>query len=151
MYVKSDWGWNEANKKEELFEHNAWFLIARGEDGTPVAFSHFRFDMDFDDDVLYVYEIQLEKELRRKGLGKLMLKMLELLMVKAEMVKIMLTCFKHNPAASNFFKNCLKYEIDETCPYNTIYEQFDYEILSRYNPKRKPVEDSENSPPNLQS
>ena len=34
-----------------------------------------RFDMDFDDDVLYVYEIQLEKELRRKGLGKEMVTM----------------------------------------------------------------------------
>ena len=31
-----------------------------------------------------------------------MLKMLELLMVKAEMVKIMLTCFKHNPVSNRF-------------------------------------------------
>ena len=34
-------------------------------------------------------------------------------------------------AAVKFFKECLRYDIDETCPYNTIYEQFDYEILSR--------------------
>jgi len=147
-YVKSDWGWNSNNKRTELFEDNAWHLIARSEDGAPVAFCHFRFDMDFDDDVLYVYEVQLEETVRRKGLGKMMLKMLELMMVKAEMVKIMLTCFKHNQAASSFFKDCLKYEVDETCPYNTIYEQFDYEILSRYNPKRKPAENSENVPSN---
>ena len=36
-----------------------------------------RFDMDFDDDVLYVYEIQLEKELRRKGLGKKMVTIIQ--------------------------------------------------------------------------
>lgn len=30
-----------------------------------------RFDMDFDDDVLYCYEIQLEPEVRRKGLGQI--------------------------------------------------------------------------------
>ena len=33
--------------------------------------SVFRFDMDFDDDVLYCYEIQLEPEVRRKGLGQI--------------------------------------------------------------------------------
>ncbi len=29
-----------------------------------------RFDMDYDDEVLYVYEIQVEKGFRRKGLGR---------------------------------------------------------------------------------
>jgi len=144
MYRQSDWGWNEKNKKQELYEDNAWYLIARTEEGTPVAFSHFRYDMEFDEDVLYCYEIQLEPTHRRKGLGKLMMKILELLMLKAEMVKIMLTVFKHNPDACQFFKKCLRYTVDETSPYNTIHEQFDYEILSRYNPKRKNEENCEN-------
>ncbi len=34
-------------------------------------------------------------------------------------------------AAVQFFKESLQYSIDETCPINTVYEQFDYEILSR--------------------
>merc|ERR1711915_99 len=72
-YFQSDWGWNEANKKAELYEDSAWFLIARKEDtGEPVAYSHFRYDMDHDDDVLYCYEIQTDKSMRRKGLGKFM-------------------------------------------------------------------------------
>ena len=33
-----------------------------------------RYDMDHDDDVLYCYEIQLEESVRRKGLGKFMMK-----------------------------------------------------------------------------
>jgi len=148
LYEESDWGWSEINKKKEMNEEAAWYLIACDNEGKPVAFSHFRFDMDFDDDVLYCYEIQLEPSFRRKGLGKLMMKMLELLMVKNEMVKMMLTVFKHNDDAVKFFKECLRFEIDETCPYNTVYEQFDYEILSRYNPKRKPVENDENQPNN---
>ena len=40
----------------------------------------------------------------------------------------MLTCFKHNPAAQKFFKGALKYEIDETCPGDDVYEQHDYEV-----------------------
>merc|ERR1711936_1234598 len=138
MYVKSEWGWNEANKKAELMEGAAWYLLAReAETNKPVAFSHFRFDMDHDDDVLYCYEIQLEESVRRKGLGKFMMKVLELMMMKADLLKIMLTVFKHNDVASKFFKEVLKYDIDETCPYDTVYEQFDYEILSRFNMKEK--------------
>ena len=81
------------------------YLVAReGENKTPVAFAHFRYDMDYDDEVLYVYEIQLEECARRKGLGKFMMTVLELLSHKADMRKIMLTCFKHNPLAHKFFK-----------------------------------------------
>ena len=102
--------------------------------------------MDHDDDVLYCYEIQLEESMRRKGLGKFMMKVLELMMMKCDLLKIMLTVFKHNDVASKFFKEVLKYEIDETCPYDTVYEQFDYEILSRFNMKeKKKREDKENA------
>ena len=41
---------------------------------------------------------------------------------KADLRKIMLTCFKHNPAAQKFFKTALKYEIDETCPIDDVYD-----------------------------
>jgi len=142
MYTKSEWGWNGDVKRKELNEDAAWFLIAKEkETEVPVAFSHFRFDMDHDDDVLYCYEIQLEECVRRKGLGKFMMKVLELMMIKNDLLKIMLTVFKHNDIASGFFKNVLKYEIDETCPYDTVYEQFDYEILSRFNAKEKKTRD----------
>lgn len=137
-----EWGWNGEVKRKELNEDAAWFLIAKEkETEVPVAFSHFRFDMDHDDDVLYCYEIQLEECVRRKGLGKFMMKVLELMMIKNDLLKIMLTVFKHNDIASGFFKNVLKYEIDETCPYDTVYEQFDYEILSRFNAKEKKIRD----------
>ena len=48
---------------------------------------------------------------------------------KADLRKIMLTCFKHNPAAQKFFKTALNYEIDETCPIDDVYEQHDYEVI----------------------
>merc|ERR1712223_689621 len=140
LYEESDWGWKESSKKEEMFDDRAWYLIARStsqEDaGKLLAFAHFRFDMDYDDEVLYVYEIQLEDCVKRKGLGKFMMQVLEIMAFKADMRKIMLTCFKHNPAAQKFFKTALKYEIDETCPTDDVYEQNDYEIVSKFN-KRK--------------
>ena len=60
-----------------------------------------------------------------------MMNTLEMLMIKSELLKIMLTVFKHNHSANKFFKETLKYEIDETCPIDTVHEKFDYEILSR--------------------
>ena len=42
-------------------------MIAKDEDEKCVAFVHFRFDIDQDLEVLFVYEVQLEKEVRRQG------------------------------------------------------------------------------------
>ena len=36
-----------------MTEDKALYLIARDNDGKPVAFTHFRFDMEFDEEVLY--------------------------------------------------------------------------------------------------
>jgi len=137
-YEASSWGWKEKNKRDELFEEAAWYMIVRDRDNdnAPVAFSHFRYDMDYDDEVLYVYEIQIDEKVRRKGLGKFMMVALEMLAIKADMRKIMLTVFKHNPEAVNFFKACLKFDIDETCMMDDINAQFDYEILSKFNKQK---------------
>ena len=43
MYVKSEWGWSGENKRKELMEEAAWYLIAREvATNKPVAFSHYR-------------------------------------------------------------------------------------------------------------
>jgi len=144
FYEKSNWGWNEKNKKEEMLDDSAWYLLAKDEEGKICGFSHFRYDMDYDDEVLYVYEIQIEEEFQKKGLGKFMMQVLEMLAFKADMRKIMLTVLKHNEIAAKFFKSHMKFEFDETNPtedlqWNEKYtdvEQLDYEILSKFN-KRK--------------
>merc|ERR1711974_514505 len=129
-------------------------LITRdmNNEGKLLGFSHFRYDMDYDDEVLYVYEIQIDGEFQRKGLGKFMMQVLEMLAFKADMRKIMLTVLKHNDSAVKFFKSLLKFEIDETNPadavqwnenYNDI-EQIDYEILSKFNKRKLMREATEN-------
>merc|ERR1712222_266020 len=118
--MEAEFGWKEKDKREELWSDHAWYLIARTEEGKAVAFSHFRYDMDYDDEVVYCYEIQVEKGYRRKGLGKFMMKVLE------------------------FFKKALKFELDETSFVDTVNEQFEYEILCRFNQiKRKKMEEEE--------
>ena len=97
-------------------------------------------------------QIQIDEEFQRKGLGKFMMQVLEMLAFKADMRKIMLTVLKHNDSAVKFFKALLKFEIDETNPaedvqwnekYNDI-EQIDYEILSKFNKRKLMREATEN-------
>ncbi|KAK7104742.1 N-alpha-acetyltransferase 40-like [Littorina saxatilis] len=137
LYEQSDWGWSDRDKREEMTDSRAWYLLARTPEGKPVAFSHFRFDMEEGDEVLYCYEIQLEKEVRRKGLGKFMMQILELMAHRYGMIKVILTAFKHNPDAQKFFREKLKYEVDEISPEASMYEEdFTYVILSKPIPQK---------------
>ena len=144
-YEKSKLGWNEKNIAEELFDDPAWYLVARVNDDSaePVAFAHFRYQMYHDDEVLYVYQIRVEKSARQKGLGKFMMMVLELLSHKADMRKITLSCFKHNTAALEFLKDAMKYERDKTVYEDDVRGQADYEILSRLNKKKMAREEAE--------
>uniref|UniRef100_A0A0A9ZD19 N-alpha-acetyltransferase 40 n=1 Tax=Lygus hesperus TaxID=30085 RepID=A0A0A9ZD19_LYGHE len=133
VYNQCEWGWNGEKKREEMTEDAAWYLVAFTTEGNqPVAFSHFRFDIDFGYEVLYVYELQIEPEHQRKGLGKFMAQVLELIAFKNNMRKVVLTVLKHNKAAIDFYSS-LKYVIDETCPEDNFEEQFCYLILSKPN------------------
>jgi len=135
IYEKSKMGWNDEEKMNELLDDDAWYLIATdNETDFPRAFAHFGYDMENGDDVLFVYEIQLEECVRRKGLGKFIMKMLELMMIKTNLLRILLIVFKHNEIGNKFFKEALKYEIN---PASALDEDkvdtFDYEVLSRKN------------------
>lgn len=140
IYAQSEHGWDEEGKLNELMDNAAWYLIAKDADtDVPVAYSHFRYDIEDGDDVLFCYEIQLEESVRRKGLGKFMMKVLELIMMKSNLLKIILLVFKHNQVGCKFFKDALKYEIDRTSPSDSD----DYEILSRYNLMEKKKRDAD--------
>lgn len=52
-YEQSEWGWKEREKREEMNDERAWYLLARDSDSAPVAFSHFRFDVECGEEVLY--------------------------------------------------------------------------------------------------
>jgi hypothetical protein len=51
-YNRSKSGWNENEKREEMFEEKAYYMIAYDQ-SKPVGFCHFRFDMDYGSEVVY--------------------------------------------------------------------------------------------------
>ncbi|ESO93537.1 hypothetical protein LOTGIDRAFT_56489, partial [Lottia gigantea] len=132
LYEDSEWGWKDKDKREEMVDDNAWYLIVRDEGYKPVGFVHFRFDMEYDEEVLYCYEIQLEKNYRNKGLGKFLMQILQLIANKTEMLKVMLTAFKHNKDGFDFFTKIMSFQVDETSPEASLYEEsYTYVILSK--------------------
>nr|XP_039251860.1 N-alpha-acetyltransferase 40-like isoform X3 [Styela clava] len=82
LYEESGWGWKDRDKLQEMKDDNARYLIVKNEDETPVAFIHFRFDLDYGQPVVYCYEIQLESEVRNKGLGFFLMQILQLFAIK---------------------------------------------------------------------
>lgn len=132
-YENSQWGWCDNRKREELTDDASWFLIAESIDGTPIGFSHFRFDIDENMEVLYVYELQLEFTVLRRGLGKFMMQILELIAWKNNMRKVILTVLKNN-SFSTFFK-AINYQLDESSPIDDEDEIYTYQILSKINRK----------------
>ncbi|XP_013139242.1 PREDICTED: N-alpha-acetyltransferase 40 [Papilio polytes] len=127
LYETCAWGWNPDRKVEEMTDDSAWYLVAKQKDKL-LAFSHFRFDMDFGEPVLYCYEVQVEADGRRRGLGQRVLSVLEKLAHATRMRCVRLTALTHNPSASAFFRAC-GYSLDDTSP--SIEEATHYEILSK--------------------
>eukprot|EP00605_Chrysophyceae_sp_TOSAG23-4_P002771 GSChrysophyteH1.ASY1.ANO1.3055.1 assembled CDS len=91
-YDASGYGWDDEDKMRELSEGGARFLVARWSDnadsldqGELCAIAHFRFSVQGDfldkmegDSCLIVWDIHVEHEHQRKGLGKHLLTILEL-------------------------------------------------------------------------
>lgn len=54
-YETSDWGWKDRDKRDEMTEDKAIYLLVRDAADKLVAFVHFRFDLECDDEVVYWY------------------------------------------------------------------------------------------------
>ncbi|KAM3244035.1 hypothetical protein ACQJBY_055754 [Aegilops geniculata] len=83
--------------------------------GRLLGFVHYRFVVEEDVPVLYVYELQLESSVQGKGLGKFLMQLIELIAFKSQMEAVMLTVQKSNTDAMAFYNN-LGYVISSTSP-----------------------------------
>lgn len=124
------WGWSDSNKRRELFDEAARYLVAYTQDGEPMGFAHFRFTYESESEVLYLYELQVAEKYRNKGLGKHLMQTLEIIGFKLSMKWLLLTVFKRNAAALRFYLDRLKYDVHETSPSMSC-EDAPHEILGK--------------------
>lgn len=140
MYEQT-WGWNSLEKRRELNHQNAKFVFAVekkkkkrcDDDGStksdeemedeevPVAFAHFRFEVD-DDDVasVYIYELQVERTKKRLGLGRLLMRACEKIAVELGLKHMALTVLKKNEGARAFYEK-IGYEETDHAPVDAHY------------------------------
>lgn len=135
MYEET-WGWNDKSKRREINDERMWFLLAKDENDKAVAFSSFRFDIDYSEPVVYCYEIQLEKSVQRNGLGKFMMQVLQLFAIKFRMHKVVVTVLECNDTSMAFFTEKLKYVCDPSTPVDECYS-----ILCKTVPRKKAEEE----------
>lgn len=147
QYKKSSWGLDMEEKKAELTHSKARFLVLLDDSNADeksskenellaqdlAGFCHYRFEYDDEESpaeaVLYVYELQIRDKYRCQGLGRRIMLILERMAKDYDISKVMLTVFKQNEQALNFYKK-MHYAIDETSP-SKFGEMVDYEILSK--------------------
>jgi ribosomal protein S18 acetylase RimI-like enzyme len=133
LYDASDderWHWSDARKRGELLAGETRYLVARL-GGAPAAFLAFRLLLEGDAEVLYVYELQAEAAARRRGLGKRLMQLAELIARRHALQAVMLTVLKHNTAAVDFYTRKLGYAVDASSPSRCGDADASHEILSK--------------------
>ena len=138
LYRSSSWGLNMDEKRSELAHKKArYLLLVQQQQQQPVelvAFVCFRFEFDDEEQpttaVLYVYEMQVAAMYRRQGLGCKLMSVIEQVAGVVGLPKVMLTVFKRNRDALQFYRDKLRYRIDASSPSQHLASE-DYEILSK--------------------
>lgn len=147
IYEADGWRWSPKSKRQDLQDPATRVLLAwpSGDNSapTPQAYLAFRFEEEAGCAVLYVYELQLSASVQRRGLGRFLMQLAELLAHRYcswlnyparvtahcsylchtqsgvndrhRMGKVMLTVQRSNAAAHALYK-ALRYSEDETSP-----------------------------------
>lgn len=144
-YEQSSWGWNEVEKLAEWKHPKTRLIIVTkndicdasetvtfgklpDDDDEIIGFMCFRYEIGADKSecALYVYELHIDTEYQRQGLGEELMQMARVLGLEFKMDKIMLTVFRSNKPALQFY-NKLKFMPDKSSP---SMKEADYVIMS---------------------
>lgn len=145
MYQNSSWGWNEKEKMSEWKHPRTRMIIVTKNDNCDpknsvevgqlpddeediIGFMCFRFENggDKNECAIYVYELHIHSDFQRQGLGEELMNMARVLGAAFKMDKIMLTVFRSNSQALQFYKK-LNFITDKSSP---AINEADYTILS---------------------
>ena len=142
-YENSSIGWSPTRKRREMRLPDLRYILLnkksqeeqQGEASKVGGFLSFMLTYEDGYEVVYCYEIHLSAELHGIGLGKSLMGLMEEVGKKARVEKSMLTVFRANKAAMNFYRG-LGYEEDEYSPRprklrGGVVKHLDYIILSK--------------------
>lgn len=136
--------WSPASKRKEMLLPDMRYLVVHQRSGSKertapgastCAFVSFMITYEDGYEVIYVYEIHLERRLRGQGVGTVLIQMVESVGRNARVEKCMLTVFKANQKALKWYEHC-GYQIDDFSPgprvlRNGTIKESTYLILSK--------------------
>ncbi|XP_026431301.1 N-alpha-acetyltransferase 40-like [Papaver somniferum] len=137
-YGPEEWIFEEKVKRKEMVAPDARYLFVRKTAGNDdamqplgdrfVGFVQYRFVLEEEMPVVYVYELQLEECVQGKGLGKFLMQLVERIAYENQMSAVMLTVQKANVVAMDFYMSKLRYVISSDSPSQMGFDE-SYEIL----------------------
>ena len=147
IYDESGYGWDDDEYSEALREPEGRTLVAYAGSGrasgdvvydTPVAFIDFRFNVQGSvvgemegQPALVVEDLQLLPSVQRKGLGKHLMMLVNLIAKKYSMSYMMVKSFVNNDAARQFMSKISGFAVDyEWCPAGEPMEVFQKPIVA---------------------
>ncbi|KAG4175989.1 hypothetical protein ERO13_A11G233700v2 [Gossypium hirsutum] len=121
----SEWAVEEKVKRREMVAPEARYIFVYWNANemmdnafTPLlGFLHFRFTLEEEIPVLYLYELQLDSSVQGKGLGKFLMQLVELIAQENRMGAVVLTVQKSNSLAMKFYISKLRWELKRTMKF----------------------------------
>ncbi|KAH1082768.1 hypothetical protein J1N35_022529 [Gossypium stocksii] len=138
----SEWAVEEKVKRREMVAPEARYIFIYWNANemmdnafTPLlGFLHFRFTLEEEIPVLYLYELQLDSSVQGKGLGKFLMQLVELIAQENRMGAVVLTVQKSNTLAMKFYISKLRYVVSSISPSRVdplVGVEENYEILCK--------------------
>lgn len=120
VYEESGYGWDDDEKRDDLREDGARFIIARNnENGKPIAFVHFRFTVQGEliqqmagETTIYVWDLHVEDEAQRKGLGSHLMMVIELIALYEKMQNVSFPVQESDELGNSFISKRKGYSKD---------------------------------------
>ncbi|XVF17112.1 hypothetical protein REPUB_Repub10bG0090600 [Reevesia pubescens] len=139
-----EWAAEEKVKRREMVAPEARYIFVHwnADDKTSTSllgFLHYRFTLEEEIPVLYLYELQLNSCVQGKGLGKFLMQLIELIAQENRMGAVVLTVQKSNSLAMKFYISKLRYVVSSISPsrvnplagvernYEILCKTFDHE------------------------
>lgn len=108
FYVSSLMGWNRQEKLSDLrHEYQRFLFVLREKRPQKVAFLSFRWDVEEDEPIMYIYELFVEPHARGNRIAIMLMTYAEDFCRKLNVRKLMLTVFCRNEAAMRLYRNRL--------------------------------------------
>lgn len=159
-YDASGYGWDDTDKRNEMNEKGKRYLIVRNHQGDFLGFVHFRFtvtgeviDIMAGETCLLISDIHLENSIQRRGIGKHLITILELIARKEQMSRISISVQDHDDVTLNWLTKVKGYSPDVTMGligFDASTEGFDvYSKTFQVIIAPKPLQQSEPSLDNI--